>query len=167
MMISLGYYFDQVSRERMTQRIAERTKLIAASTPIDTPVGRGDVLWIEPAHPVYHQLEIAWKVDDVAIPNASNLPVPVAGVAKLLPTATDGLRQRGRSDAVRARSRDSRDGADGDAHVDAQASAIPQRLLLLRPMPRLAGSTPTTRPVGGTDVIYIELSPDRSTPLRE
>ena len=39
MMISLGYYFDQVSRERMTQRIAERTGLIAASTPTDAPVG--------------------------------------------------------------------------------------------------------------------------------
>ena len=29
MMISLGYYFDQIGRERMTQRIAERTGLIA------------------------------------------------------------------------------------------------------------------------------------------
>ena len=52
MMISLGYYFDQVSRERITQRIAERTGLIASSTPIDAPVDRRDVLWIDPAHPV-------------------------------------------------------------------------------------------------------------------
>ncbi len=29
MMISLGYYFDQVSRERMAQRISEQVELIA------------------------------------------------------------------------------------------------------------------------------------------
>ena len=57
MMISLGYYFDQIGRERLTQRIAERTGLIASSTPIDAPVDRRDVLWINPAHPVYHELD--------------------------------------------------------------------------------------------------------------
>ena len=31
MMISIGYYFDQVSRERMVQRISEQVKLIADS----------------------------------------------------------------------------------------------------------------------------------------
>ncbi len=51
MMISLGYYFDQVSRERLTQRISEQVDLISASTPNAAPVSSGDVIWIETAHP--------------------------------------------------------------------------------------------------------------------
>ena len=38
MMISVGYYFDQVSRERMAQRISEQPGLIAAARPTDAPV---------------------------------------------------------------------------------------------------------------------------------
>ena len=33
MMKTLGYYFDQVSRERMTQRISSRANLFQGGTP--------------------------------------------------------------------------------------------------------------------------------------
>src|SRR5262245_7919478 len=72
MMISLGYYFDQVSRERMAQRISGQVELIPASTPTDQPVGRNDVIWIETAHPNYQDLTVSWLLDGNAIPNTNN-----------------------------------------------------------------------------------------------
>ncbi|HUF46312.1 MAG TPA: M64 family metallopeptidase [Vicinamibacterales bacterium] len=74
MMISLGYYFDQVSLERMTERIAERTGMIAAATSTDAPVGRRDTLWVTTAHPVYHRLDIAWTTGGRGVPTARNRP---------------------------------------------------------------------------------------------
>src|SRR6185436_15619063 len=73
MMISLGYYFDQVSRERMVRQISARVGLIADSTPTVAKAFAHDTLWINPAHPVYHELNISWKVDDRAVPD-SNVP---------------------------------------------------------------------------------------------
>src|SRR5262245_7286592 len=72
MMISLGYYFDQVSRERMAQRISGQVKLIAAAAASDKPVSSSAVLWIETAHPVFHDLEISWLVDGQPVPAAQN-----------------------------------------------------------------------------------------------
>jgi len=71
MMISLGYYFDQVSLERLTQRISAQVALIARSTPGDT-TGPTGMLWIEPAHPVFHELDVSWSVDGVAVPASDN-----------------------------------------------------------------------------------------------
>ena len=72
MMISLGYYFDQVSRERLTQRISEQVELIAASTPTDSAVARNGIIWIETAHPVYHELDVTWSVDGREVTAARN-----------------------------------------------------------------------------------------------
>jgi hypothetical protein len=64
MMISVGYYFDQVSRERMVQRISEQVELIADSTPTDTALSPiTDVIWIETPQPIYHELSVTWTVD--------------------------------------------------------------------------------------------------------
>jgi IgA Peptidase M64 len=71
MMISIGYYFDQVSRERMTERISAQVALIAAASPTDAPVGPRDVIWIETAQPVYHDLDVTWQADGKAIPAAN------------------------------------------------------------------------------------------------
>jgi len=72
MMISLGFYFDQISRERMAQRISGQVELIAASTPADAPVYAGDVLWIETPQPNFHELNIEWTVDGRRIESANN-----------------------------------------------------------------------------------------------
>jgi hypothetical protein len=109
MMISLGYYFDQVSREQMVRQIVSRVGLIAASTPTDTPVSRVSTVWLAPAHPVYHELTVEWKVGDSILPNPNNLPyldlrnanLP-AGEQTVTATVVDP-----RPDGVRPRSRDS------------------------------------------------------------
>ncbi|TMQ93976.1 peptidase [Actinomadura soli] len=63
MMKTLGYYFDQVSRERMTQQISAKVNLIQAHTPTTAPVGDDRVLWVETMHPSGHPLSVTWTVD--------------------------------------------------------------------------------------------------------
>ncbi|WP_233712691.1 M64 family metallopeptidase, partial [Kribbella turkmenica] len=59
MMKTLGYYFDQVSRERMTQRISSRANLFQGSTPAG-PVAPDQVVWLQTLHPVSHELDVTW-----------------------------------------------------------------------------------------------------------
>jgi len=71
-MKTLGYYYDQVSREVMTQKISGKVKLVDASTPTTAPVGDSDVLWLETQHPVDHELDVTWTVDGTTVPNTDN-----------------------------------------------------------------------------------------------
>jgi IgA Peptidase M64 len=156
MMISIGYYFDQVSRERMVQRISEQVQLIAASRPTDTPAGTGETLWIEPAHPNSHPLEIAWRRNGAEMPVARNLP----------------YFRLGRYDAA------------GDVTVTVtdptpfvRDPAIREKVLtatrtwkvegVLRPndkmRPAFTGSTPTDRPLAGYETVFVVTAHSRET----
>ena len=159
MMISLGYYFDQVSREQMVRQISARVGLIAASTPADGLVRRSDVLWINPAHPVYHELEIVWKAGDRVIPNPANLPYlklesalqpsdETVSVTVLDPTefVRDPTLRASVLTATRTWKVTSGDGSPSVARVLTGTNPI-------------GGSTQTQRPVGGQDVVYIEPPP--------
>lgn len=167
MMISVGYYFDQVSRERMVQRISEQVNLIADSRPTDTPVARNEVLWIEPAHPNYHELTITWTIDGEtprvleAYRDRPNLPlsevadaltgVPVAGrtitvtVVDPTPFVKDPEIRSGPLTATRS-------WKVADTTVAAGTGEV-----------SITGSTQTSRPVGGTEVVYVTTThpPDR------
>jgi hypothetical protein len=63
MMKSLGYAYDQVERERMTQAIAQKLNLVQDSTPTTAPIGADRVVWLETLHPVSHPLNITWRLD--------------------------------------------------------------------------------------------------------
>ena len=71
-MKTLGYYYDQVSREVMTQRISSRVKLVDASTPTTGQVGNTDTLWLDTQHPVDHELDVTWSLDGTVVPNGAN-----------------------------------------------------------------------------------------------
>jgi hypothetical protein len=71
-MKTLGYYYDQVSREIMTQRISSRVKLVDASTPTTGQVGNTDTLWLDTQHPVDHELDVTWSLDGTIVPNSAN-----------------------------------------------------------------------------------------------
>src|SRR3954454_8842498 len=71
-MKTLGFYYDQVSREVMTQRISARVKLVDGSTPTTAPVGNTDTLWLETQHPVDHELNVTWALDGTVVPNSAN-----------------------------------------------------------------------------------------------
>ncbi|WP_092528492.1 M64 family metallopeptidase [Amycolatopsis arida] len=70
LMKTLGYYFDQVSRERLTQRIAAKTRILQDGTPNDRPVGADRVLWVRTLHPLSHELDVTWAVDGTPVPTA-------------------------------------------------------------------------------------------------
>ena len=71
-MKTLGYYYDQVSREIMTQQISSRVKLVQGTTPTTGQVGNTDTLWLETLHPVGHELDVTWTVDGTVVPNSAN-----------------------------------------------------------------------------------------------
>ena len=159
MMISLGYYFDQVSREQMVRQISARVGLIAASTPTDALVRPYDMLWINPAHPVYHELEIVWKAGDRIIPNPANLPYlklesalqpgdETVSVTVIDPTESvrDPALRTSVLTATRTWKVASGRGPTTDLRFQPGTKAI-------------GNATQTQRPVGGQNVIYIEPSP--------
>lgn len=152
MMISLGYYFDQISLERMTGRISEQVGLIAASTPTDRPVAPDEVLWLETAHPVYHELGITWRVNGTVVASANNsrhLNINAmnlaAGTNTVTATVTDP------TSFVR-------DPAIRDSALTATRSwTLGKTRAAARPADvAFTESTQTGRPVGGQDVVYVE-----------
>jgi hypothetical protein len=161
MMISIGYYFDQVSRERMTQRISEQVSLIAASTPTGSPVSHREVLWVETAHPNYHELDVKWEVDGREVAPAANsryLDLRTAGLSnaseKVTVTVTDPT-PFVRDPAIRA------------AALTATRSWTIRRELPPGEtvVPAFTESTPVSRPVGGRDVVYVVTNHERGRVL--
>ena len=151
MMISLGFYFDQVSRERMTQRISAGVDLIERSTPTDAPVGPTDVVWVETAHPVYHELDVTWEVDGEQVPNPDNrrdLDLGALGVeagATVTATVVDPT-DFVRDPAIRA-----------GALTETVTWTVGSETSTPTPTEvAFTASTQTERPVGAADVVYVE-----------
>ncbi|WP_206795903.1 M64 family metallopeptidase [Amycolatopsis sp. MtRt-6] len=145
MMKTLGYAFDQVGRERMTQRIAAKVPLIAGGTPAGT-IGADRVVWVRPMHPVSHRLDIRWTLDGVALPGRDAVDLRRAHVRPgrhtLTATVTDPT-PFVRDPAVRPT-------ATRTWTVDTTVVTPPAG------GPAVVASTPTSRPVGGHDVVYVE-----------
>jgi hypothetical protein len=151
MMISIGYAFDQVSRERMVQRISEQVQLIVNSRPTDTPVATDEVLWIETAHPNYHELEISWAINGKEyMKNTPSIGLGAVDFAKgvspeISVTVTDPTPWV-RDPAIRAK-----------ALTATRTWTFRGGPLNASPTPsKFTVSTPTDRPVGATDVVYVE-----------
>ena len=158
MMISIGYYFDQVSRERMVQRISEQVNLIAASTPTESPVTQRDVLWIETAHPNFHELEITWALD--------GKPVTSALGRRYLDLRTAGVTSSARNVTVTVTDPTPfvRDPAIRAAALTATKSWTIQRNLPTPEgtVPSFTSSTPTERATAATEVVYVTTTHDRT-----
>ncbi len=158
MMISLGYYFDEVSRERMTARISEEAELITASTPNEGPISTGQVVWVATANPVYHELDVSWRVNGAVVRSGGDRRIldlsrlelgsgehevevrvsdPTAYVRdpEVRERSLTAIRRWTASSAVAAPQANGSNGADEVAFT---------------------GHTQTERPVGGTDVVFVE-----------
>jgi hypothetical protein len=57
-MKTLGYYYGQVGREVMTQRISAKTSILQDGTANTAPVGTDRVVRVETLHPVSHDLTV-------------------------------------------------------------------------------------------------------------
>jgi hypothetical protein len=151
MMISLGYYFDQVSLERMAQRISGQVELIAASRPAESPVHPSEVLWIETPQPNFHTLDVTWKADGRALPGKGlNLDLETLGTKPRSVTVevvdpTDVVRDP----AIR----DTSFSATRTWTIDAAAPAPPAG-----GEAEFTASTQTSRAVSGDEVVYVATS---------
>lgn len=151
MMQWIAYPYDQPSRERMVQRISGRVNLIAASTPVDSPVGASDVIWIDVAHPNYHDLDVTWTVDGKPLARANgslNLPTASLGagehkVSVKVVDNTDWVRDPMIRDTTLTATR------SWTVSATRGAAAAPVKAAF-------TNSTLTNRPVSGTEVVYVE-----------
>jgi hypothetical protein len=151
-MKTLGYYYDQVSREVMTQRISSRVKLVDASTPTTTQPGRTDTVWVETQHPVDHELDVTWALDgtNLSTSNARALDLSTlslaAGTHTLTATIVDPTTFV-RDPAIR----------NGTALTQKLTWTIKDGVNApVAVTPAITRSTSTDKPVGRNDVVYVE-----------
>ncbi|MBM0274404.1 M64 family metallopeptidase [Micromonospora tarensis] len=156
MMKSLGFYFDQVGRERMTERIAGRVGILPGGTATDQAVGADRLLWVDTLHPVSHALTVTWSVDGRAVPRTGNARHLDLRTLRLTPGRhTVSATVSDPTDFVR------------DPAVRSSPSLTQTRTWTvdtgLRTPPvatplAITGSTATDRPVAAPDVVYVQTS---------
>ena len=171
MMRWIGFYLDQVGRENMVARITGRRfegQMNLGNTPEGT-VPQDGVLWVDTTHPKYHELEVTWRVggpdgDVLDSDNNRNVdletldlePGTVVHVEVRDPVGPDGI------DWVRNPSTgnsSTNSGYNGPRFVqtrewtvsDESATPTPTDDVVL-----ITGSSPTVRPVGGDEVVYVQ-----------
>ncbi|WP_432890512.1 M64 family metallopeptidase [Kribbella sp. CA-245084] len=150
MMKALGYYFDQVSRERMAQRLSAKANLFQDSTPVG-PVAADQVVWLQTLHPLDHELTVSWAVDGTTLPTSNARAVDLstlhltAGQHTLTATIVDPTTFI-RDPAVRPT-------ATRSWTVDTTLTAPPST-----GTPTFTGSTSTEHPVSADEVVYAETS---------
>lgn len=153
MMRSLGYYFDQVSRERMTQRISAKTRILQDATPASAPIGADRVVWVETMYPVSHQLVVTWTLDGRPLSTGGTRAVDLSTVdlspgRHTLTVTVGDPTDFVRDPAIRASSALTQSRTwTVDTAITTPAEPV---------SPAFTLSTPTTRPVGGEDVVYAE-----------
>lgn len=159
LMKTLGYYFDQVARERMTQRISAKVDLIQGHAPTDAAVGGDRVLWVETLHPVDHRLSITWTVDGRVVGRGPDLDLAKLkrkGTYTVKVTVTDPT-EFVRDPAIRG----------SEALTQTRTWTVDGRMKTREDgvRPRFTGSTPTDRPVGAESIVYVETThPARKVP---
>ncbi|MEJ1105513.1 MULTISPECIES: M64 family metallopeptidase [unclassified Kribbella] len=160
MIKTLGYYFDQVSRERMTQRISSRVNLLQGSTPTGQ-VAADQVVWLQTLHPVSHELEVTWTLDGTTLPTANRRAVDLSlldlspGLHTLTAKIVDPTGFI-RDPAVRPT-------ASRSWTVNTELTAEPSS----EPV-EFTGSTSTEHPVSADEVVYAETTQsDTSQPAIE
>ncbi len=151
-MKALGYYYDQVSRERLTQRISARLNILEASTPTNAPVGPNDVLWVETANPVYHELDVTWRINGQVVPNPGNSRNLDLGALDVEPGDTVQVTVQDPTDFVRDPAiRNSSAMTRTATWTVGDQPSTPVEVDV-----RFTGSTQTNRAVGATDVVYVQ-----------
>jgi hypothetical protein len=152
MMRWLGFYFDQVGREHMTYRITGRRNANAMSL-VHTPlgeVGPEDVLWVETQHPKYHELTVTWRINGEVVPAGNSRNLDLAG----LDVAPD--------DVVQVTVQDETEFVRDPAFKNGPRMTQTRQWTVGAPVPATSVtaaftlSTPTDRPVGGEEVVFVE-----------
>ncbi len=145
MMKTLGYAYDQVGRERMTQRISAKVPLLGDGTPAGT-IGADRVVWVRTMHPVDHRLDVTWTLDGRPVRGSDALDLRHVRVSPGKHTLTAKVTDP----TPFVRDPAARPTATRTWTVDTAVTTAPSG------GPAVVGSTPTSQPVGGHDVVYVE-----------
>ena len=153
MMRTLGYAFDQVSREVMTRQISGRRDLkrLAVDATQDREVATDDVLWVETPHPTYHDLDVEWSVDGDPVKDARGARSLALGDLDV--EADDEVRVEVSDPTTFVRDPELQ---DSDAMSFSRSWVVGDASRGSDVDLRFKASTPTDRPVGGEDVVFVE-----------
>ncbi|MEV4570042.1 M64 family metallopeptidase [Nonomuraea sp. NPDC049419] len=150
MMKTLGYAYDQVGREVMVQRITAKTAVVQDATPTGAPVGADRVLWVEPMRPVGHSLVTTWTVDGEQVAGDRDaLDLRTLDLSPGRHTVTATVADP--TDFVRDPEIKAAISATRTWTVDTALTTPPDGV-----EPAFVSATPTDRPVGRDDVVYVE-----------
>lgn len=169
MMRWIGFYFDQIGREHMVARITGRRnngQMFVANTP-EGSVAQDAVLWVDPPHPKYHEVEVTWRAGgpdgEVIATSTRNLelaeldlePGTVVHVEVRDPVGPDGL------DWVRNPSTGNsgtNSGYNGPRFVQTREWTIsdtPEPTPLPTPVELITSSSEPSRPLAGDEIAFV------------
>lgn len=152
MMRWTGYHFDVVQREQMTIRISGMRD--ANRLPLDLipegEVGPKDVIWVEPMHPRYHELNVTWRANGQVLENhnSSNLELSKLSLKN--------------GDIIEVTVSDPTDFARDPKWINGPRLTQSRKFTVGKHLPskeveaKFTRSTPTIRPVGGQEVVFVE-----------
>lgn len=154
LMKTLGYAFDQVSREVMVRAISSKVNLIQGHTPNTAPIGADRTVWVDTLHPLGGELDVTWRLDGRPVRSADGartidmrrLDVP-RGRHTLTATVTDPT-PFVRDPAVR-----------GSAALTRTVTWTVDTWVVTEPghvAPEFTGHTATDAPVGARSVVYAD-----------
>jgi hypothetical protein len=151
MMRAIGFYFDQVGREHMTQRITGMrfaNEMPLMNTP-EGQVGADDVLWVEPMNPRFHELSVRWSVNGEHLAAADG--VTDLDLSTLDVDAGDSV-----SVTVKDQTEFVRDPAflDGPRMTQTRTWTVGTPMTAAPVAPEFTVSTFTGRPVAYDEVVY-------------
>jgi len=152
MMRWTGYHFDVVQREQMTIRITGRrdaNRMSLEHTP-EGEIGPKDVIWVEAMHPRYHELNITWRVNGQMIENHNSFNLELSKL---------NLKN---GDIIEVTVSDPTYFVRDPKWINGPRLTQTRQFTVGKPMPlkevevKFTNSTPTIRPVGGQEVIFVE-----------
>ncbi|WP_406276205.1 M64 family metallopeptidase [Streptomyces sp. NBC_00191] len=153
-MKTLGYAFDQVGREVMTQKISAKVSLVQDHTPNSAPIGDDRTVWVDTLHPVGGELDVVWRLDgrplravgDARTVDLRRLQLP-RGAHSLTATVTDPT-PFVRDPAIRASAALTR---TVSWRVDTEVTTPREPVAAA-----FTGHTDTAAPVGSASVVYAD-----------
>ena len=152
MMRWTGYYFDVVQREHMTIRITgmrDADRMALEHTP-EGEVGPKDVVRVETMHPRYHELDVTWRVNGKVVETHNSRHLELAKL---------GARE---GDLIEVTVKDPTDFVRDPKWTEGPRLTQIRRWTVGKPLPPVEAdvkftlSTPTDRPVGGREVVFVE-----------